>query len=77
MHFEKTDSKNKTSNISTFRGFRGCIIQTLKPQKPQKTKKMNLFLKQIWFFHPCVHLRIVSGISGIDCGFVGQPKSVD
>jgi len=29
MYIENT--QNKTSNISTFQGFRGCIIQTLTP----------------------------------------------
>jgi len=55
MYIEKT--QHKISNISTYEGFRGCIIQTLKPQKTietikktKKTRNLNLFFKQSWCF---------------------------
>jgi len=37
MCIEKT--QNKTSNISTFQGSRGCIIQTLQTTKTIKNQK--------------------------------------
>jgi len=55
--------QNKTSNISTFQGFRGCIIQTLKttknhkkPKNQKKPKKPAFIFFKSWFFHPWQHV---------------------
>jgi len=53
MYIEKTP--NRTSNISTFQGFRGCIIQTLKTTKTlknHKNKKPEFIYEKILVLQP-------------------------